>query len=90
MKDNEAVYDAEIAPLITEIIAICKREGIPMAATFEYAPEQYCTTAIPAEGQSERMKRCNKVLTDGIAPAPSFQITTTKADGSKVIEVFIP
>ncbi len=35
--DLEAVYDAEIAPLMTQILAICKRERMPMVASFAYA-----------------------------------------------------
>jgi len=32
---RERVYDAEIRPLVDEIFAICQREGIPFAGTFE-------------------------------------------------------
>lgn len=35
---RERVYDAEIAPLMTQIIEICKRESIPFAAQFEIGP----------------------------------------------------
>ena len=34
--DLEAVYDAEIAPLMTQIIAICQRTGLPLVASFAY------------------------------------------------------
>ena len=34
--DLEAVYDNEIAPLMTQILAICKRERMPMLASFQY------------------------------------------------------
>jgi hypothetical protein len=34
--DLESVYDDEIAPLMTEIIAISKRVGMPMFASFAY------------------------------------------------------
>lgn len=79
IRNNEAVYDEQIAPLMTQIIAICKEHGIPMAATFEYEPEGYCSTTLPFDG-------CARELV-GVRP---FQITTTKADGSKIIEVVIP
>ena len=46
IKDNEAIYDAEIAPLMTKIIEICDAHGIPMVASFEYAPEMLCTSAL--------------------------------------------
>jgi len=32
--DKESIYDNEISPLITQVIEICQREGIPFAMTF--------------------------------------------------------
>lgn len=34
--DLEDIYDAEIAPLMTSIIEICKKHKMPMFATFLY------------------------------------------------------
>lgn len=59
--DREAAYDREIAPLMARIIDVCKREGIPMVASFNYAQrgrnvglaepvQSYVTTAILGEG----------------------------------------
>jgi len=52
--DMEAVYDAEIAPLMAQIIEICKREGMPFLASFMYANNieedgvtSYCTSYAP-------------------------------------------
>lgn len=54
--DLEAVYDTEIAPLMTQIIEICKKHGMPMLASFCYAKGKepgypdgvsHCTTCIP-------------------------------------------
>ena len=71
---KEDVYDEQISPLMTQIIAICKEHRIPLVAQFNYANEpdagpRMCTTILPAEafdrddeGQSERMAkaaRCN-------------------------------
>lgn len=47
--DNEAIYDQEIAPLMSQIIDICKKHQIPMFATFEYAPGSFCDTFLPDE-----------------------------------------
>ena len=51
--DLEAVYDSEIAPLMTKIIAICKEHEMPMLATFAYAKDadetKFCTTSLPVE-----------------------------------------
>nr|WP_026681352.1 hypothetical protein [Priestia megaterium] len=57
MYDKEKVYDEEIAPLMKQIIEICKREELPMVAQYylkkerddqdEYLGEpMYCTTTI--------------------------------------------
>jgi hypothetical protein len=52
--DLEAVYDTEIAPLMTKIIDICKQHKLPMFATFLYANEVegdngFCTTVVMSE-----------------------------------------
>jgi hypothetical protein len=88
--DNNAVYDEQIAPLLTQIIAICKEHKIPMAATFEYAPGDYCTTVIPQTGMSELMRDVNRSVLRTLTQQQPFQITTTKADGSKIVEVVLP
>lgn len=46
MKDKEKVYDEQIAPLMAKIIEICKTEGIPMFADFQYADQGFCATCI--------------------------------------------
>lgn len=47
---KEAVYDAEINPLMAQIIAICKRERIAMVASFavpnETDADLFCTTSL--------------------------------------------
>lgn len=58
--DVESRYDEYIAPLMAQIIAICKNEGIPMGATFQLSDGDdplYVTTTIPADWQSEQMKQ---------------------------------
>lgn len=54
--NKEQVYDNEISPLMAQIIEICKRENIPMVASFCYAlglgeddheGVSYCTTNLP-------------------------------------------
>jgi len=77
---KEDVYDEQIAPLMTQIIAICKEHRIPLVAQFNYAAEEdgplLCTTIIPAsaldrddDGQSQRMARVAN-------PPPSFMALT--------------
>jgi len=59
MFDKEKIYDEEIAPLMSKIIEICKREDLPMTAQF-YLKQQhpdadsvndpmFCTTVIIPE-----------------------------------------
>lgn len=40
MYDKESIYDNEIAPLMKQIIEICKREELPMVAQF-YLKQQH-------------------------------------------------
>lgn len=66
-EDAEDVYDAEIAPLMTKIIAICKQHRIPMLASFQYAVDgdgngQLCTTRIPFAAESVLMEQAKRVL----------------------------
>lgn len=49
--DKEKVYDEEISPLMVQIIAICKREEMPIVASIQYRAggdegPGYCTTVI--------------------------------------------
>lgn len=46
MKNKEKIYDEKIAPLMKQIIQICKEEKIPMFADFQYSNEDFCTTTL--------------------------------------------
>lgn len=47
----ERVYDEQIAPLMEKIIEVCKKEGLPMFATFYYQDDSdgrnAATTIVP-------------------------------------------
>lgn len=85
--NEEAVYDEQIAPLMTQIIAICKEHRIPLVAQFVYANDAeagplMCTTILPASsmgrddgGQSSRMGR------EARHRDPVFAITITTSGG---------
>lgn len=86
--DLENVYDEQIAPLMTKIIAICTEHKLPMFATFLYMndPEaeesSACTTHLlhterPIPDQLWE-------LVDIMFPKrpPALNIKVTKADGS--------
>lgn len=49
MENKERVYDEKIAPLMAQIIEICKLEKIPMFADFQYSNLDFCTTCIYPE-----------------------------------------
>lgn len=70
---KEAVYDQQIAPLMSQIIALCKEHKINMVADFslgydvEADQTLFCTTALPKvdpddEKGVERMMRAYEAL----------------------------
>lgn len=44
MEDKENIYDEKIAPLMTQIIDICKKHKLPFFASFQYADNNFCTS----------------------------------------------
>ena len=89
--DKEALYDEHISPLVTQVIALCKKHGIPVAATFQYANHEdngpaFCTTVIPADDQSERMREIGLYLQPR-RPYAHAETHVTNPDGSKVITI---
>lgn len=59
----EAVYDEKVAPLMTQIIAICREHNMPMFASFAYKANadgvDFCTTMIvPPERPIEPFEQC--------------------------------
>lgn len=69
--DLEAVYDEEIAPLMTKIIDICKAHRMPMVASFAYASDadetRCCTTSLPfLDGRSvETFNKAARLIRHG-------------------------
>jgi hypothetical protein len=69
--DSESVYDEQIAPLMTQIIAICREHRIPMLASFHIGAEDdgidfMCTTAIPFGGMSDKLQLATNIITQGL------------------------
>ena len=85
--DKEAVYDTEIYPLMGQIIEICQREQIPMAASFHLRDEDEdaeepdsleCTTANTTyENTPQQLKDAVKAIYRPDSQA--FAITVTKS-----------
>lgn len=91
--DKEAVYDEEISPLMAQIIAICKRESIPMACRFQFADlddegPQFCTTLLPFRGvEHEVMTDLNGYMDSQINGHALAVTETTDAAGNVNISV---
>lgn len=87
--DLESVYDAEIAPLMTQIIEICHKHKLPMFATFlcmndpdESGDDLVCTTSLLFK---ERPIPDKMMSLPGIILATkrsALRLRVTKADGS--------
>ena len=68
---TEQVYDDEMAPLVTKLIEIAEREGMPLFVTAGMVNEDggamACTTAIPDEtgllpGIGNRIGLCTEIV----------------------------
>ena len=84
--DLEEIYDEQIAPLMTQIIAICAKHKLPIAATFEYATGDFCTTTMATSRASDHMKKVISLM----QPRQSTALAVTEstdADGRTAINV---
>jgi hypothetical protein len=88
MSKAEEVYDADISPLMTKIIEICKSHKIAMIADFKLDEGFHCTTATlssefhPAEKQLRALQF--------LRPQKNFtfaETVETAPDGSKKITI---
>jgi len=76
---KEEVYDADIEPLMAEIIKISKANEIAMFAHFELDGELDCTTAIP-DGQRDRtISALTHVAVDGWTPHSPHLVMTVSS-----------
>ena len=77
---REAVYDAEISPLMVQIIALCQAHDIPHVASFQLDDERpvdanfCCSTVRVPPDACARIKRAHA----GLYPRPEmFAITVS-------------
>lgn len=76
---KEQVYDAEVFPLMAQVIAICKREKIAVLANFQLSgpgeDDLRCTTSLLADDfqPSKEQIAALSLLRDGFA---AFAFTT--------------
>jgi hypothetical protein len=75
IKDNEAVYDDQINPLMAQIIAICKEHEIPFLASFQYSEEGLCTSYVLPSGSSPRLNVAADLLYPGEPTVATFVVT---------------
>jgi isochorismate hydrolase len=90
--DEEKVYDEKIAPLMTQIINVCKEHEIPIVCTFQYGWSEeddalLCTTVLT---QFERTSAAMRALAKRHGPSHPVvlsEIVQTREDGSKLITI---
>ncbi|MGW5954924.1 hypothetical protein [Bacillus mycoides] len=95
MYDKEKIYDEEIAPLMQQILEICKREELPMVAQFYHAEESpydeesvtplYCTSIIiPGDRNDEegiqQLQDIDEVMKYGKNGPPYFMAATIRKE----------
>ncbi len=87
----EDVYDEQISPLMSRIIAICKEHQIPMVAQFQYANDEengpaFCTTAMPVPRSCEKIRALARSVRPE-RPVVLAETHVTNPDGSKQITI---
>lgn len=93
--DKEDIYDEQIAPLMKQIIAICKANEMPMLFTCQYCDTEedgpgYCSTMLPFDRQSEPMANLNRYWDNQRRAHGSVVLAethVTNPDGSKEIHI---
>lgn len=91
---KEAIYDAQIAPLMNQIIAICQENKIGMVADFAIEDDSgsdsclHVTTCLCDE--SGRLLPLHAKVMRLLKPsAPMLMLATRDADGSQTLTAFI-
>jgi hypothetical protein len=85
---KEEIYDAQISPLVKQIIEICKAHKIALIADFGLDDDMHCTTSLLADEYlpSDSQLEAHAAL----RPKPIFALAETvetKPDGSKNITI---
>lgn len=80
---KEQIYDEQVAPLMTQIIEICRNGGISMIASFAIAsetdPDLRCTTHLHDGDGGIPFRSVYNVLLHG--RVPPMHLTTKDAEG---------
>jgi hypothetical protein len=89
MTDLEPIYDEQIAPLMTEIIRICKEHQLPMLATFQLNDGDeaddgplLCTSTLLPDGCDNRLLNAKRVIYNGWNAVPSLMAMTIRKESA--------
>lgn len=87
--NKEEIYDQEIGPLMTKIVATCQEHGIAMIASFSIphpqSPDLLCTTSLP-DGDGKRPKqfaRAHNIIINGDTQTFAMTMIGTATTGEK-------
>ncbi|AFQ50415.1 hypothetical protein [Burkholderia cepacia] len=89
--NKEQIYDEQISPLMTQIIAICQQHKIPMLASFsiptEADPDLACSTSLIGNGfeAPESYTRALRELRPELFRRPGLMIRAEHGDGSMTL-----
>lgn len=83
--NKEQIYDAQIAPLMRQIIEVCQKHGIAMVASYAIPsdddPNIRCTTHLADETGATPFAGAHGYIRRGDLPPP-LMLTTRDADGN--------
>jgi hypothetical protein len=90
---KEGIYDNEIQPLMAQIIEICKQNGIAMIANFVCPSDEddglQALTMLPDESGKHPANHKEALYCIRPASRPPMMLTTTHADGGKLLLQFV-
>lgn len=86
--DKEAIHDSKIAPLMTQIIEICRENAMPFLASFCYAQQSddeggetlFCTSYINAGDPIPELVEALDILRNGASYRPKMAAFTILTD----------
>ena len=90
--DKEQIYDAQINPLMAQIITICGQAGIAMVCSFAIPTKEdadlCCTSILPDEtGKNTSLHLQALRILRG--DRPTLHMRTTHVDGSQTLTAFV-
>lgn len=89
--DKEEVHDRLVAPLVSELIRVCKENGLPLVLSVCYrqaedGEQSFCTTILPGtDSEGERWQpwqfsKAYDAIFKGGSSFMAFRITNRKGD----------